>query len=191
MRPARPERLARASLLLGLLVMPSGCLDSPPTYQRPDQIPPFIIDAQVTPDLTALVQLDPGMAQEFVVPFRSVDVGEALEANLYIDRNPGAPGSWRVQQDVPASSTTFEEERPPVVVNFTPRAALDAPGCHTLTLIIAHESQWDYVDVPEAPNPIRLPIDDTQAASVTWWLEVSGDETLPRRECPTLGETVP
>jgi hypothetical protein len=170
--------------------MLQGCLDDPPSYSRPEQVAPFIIDAQVAPDVTAVVRIEAGVSQDLVVPFRSVDVGEDLEANLYLDRDPGQPGSWRRQQDVPAHPGRFEEDRPPVVMSFRP-STLDQPGCHTLTFILAHESQWDVVEVPEAPNPVPLPIDDTKAASVTWWLEIQGADGVPRRECPTSGETVP
>lgn len=182
--------LARLSLVF-VLTMPSGCLDSPPSYSKPDQIAPFIIDAQVTPDLTAVVQMQAGLAQQFVVPFRSVDVGENLEANVYLDRNPGQPGSWRVNQLVPASQGTFGEDRPPVVFSFRPTSSLDEAGCHTLTFILAHESQWDFVDL-EVANPVRLPVDDTRAATVTWWLDITDDNSSdPPRECPRQGETTP
>jgi hypothetical protein len=182
--------LARLSLG-GLLMMPSGCLDSPPSYSKPDQVAPFIIDARVTPDLTAVVQLQAGLAQEFSVPFRSVDVGENLEANVYLDRDPGQPGSWRTTQAVPASQGAWDEDRPPVVFKFRPTSSLDAPGCHTLTFILAHESQWDFVDLEEA-TPVRLPVDDTRAATVTWWLEVTDDNSSdPPRECPRQGSTTP
>ncbi|HEX2881234.1 MAG TPA: hypothetical protein VHO25_17015 [Polyangiaceae bacterium] len=185
-------RTELARLSLGwLLIMPSGCLDSPPSYSKPDQVPPFIIDARVTPDLNAVVQLQAGLAQEFSVPFRSVDVGENLEANVYLDRDPGQPGSWRTTQAVPASQGAWEEDRPPVVFKFRPTSSLDAPGCHTLTFILAHESQWDFVDLEEA-TPVRLPVDDTRAATVTWWLEIAGDNTSdPARECPRQGSTTP
>jgi hypothetical protein len=171
--------------------MPTGCFDSPPSYSKPEQVAPFIIDAQVVPDLTAVVQLQAGLAQEFKVPFRSVDVGENLEANVYLDRNPGEPGSWRVTQKVPASAGAFAEDRPPVVFTFRPTASLDEPGCHTLTFILAHESQWDSVNL-QVPNPVRLPIDDNHAATVTWWLDISDDNSgEPPRECPRQGTTAP
>jgi hypothetical protein len=172
----------------------TGCLDSPPSYSQPEQVAPFIIDAHVTPDLTAVVQLHAGLAQEFVVPFRSVDVGEDLEANVYLDRNPGQSGSWRVTQEVPASPGAFDEDRPPVTFNFRPTASLDEPGCHTLTFILAHASQWDYVNLQMGnPVPVRLPIDDTQAAAVTWWLDIADDtgSGAPLRECPRQGEVTP
>lgn len=181
--------LARLSLVF-LLTMPSGCLDSPPSYSKPDQIAPFIIDAQVAPDLTAVVQMQAGLAQQFVVPFRSVDVGENLEANVYLDRDPGQPGAWRVHQLVPASQGTFDADRPPVVFTFRPTSSLDEPGCHTLTFILAHESQWDFIDLQGVP--VRLPIDDTHAATVTWWLDIADDNSSdPPRECPRQGEATP
>jgi hypothetical protein len=166
-----------------------GCLDTPPSYSKPDQVPPFIIDGQVTPDLTAVVQLQAGVEQEFVVPFRSVDVGEDLQANVYLDRDPGQPGNWRITQAVPASPGAFDEDRPPVVFSFRSNA-LDGPGCHTLTFILAHESQWDFVAL-QGGNPISLPIDDTKAATVTWWLEITDDSGAPPRLCPGQSETTP
>jgi hypothetical protein len=185
------NRLARLWLGMGLALMANSCLDSPPTYSQAEQVPPFIITAQVTPDLNALVELQLGQPQQFVVPFLSVDVGEDLEGNVYLDRDPGQPGSWRSRQVVPAAQGGFDDPRPPVAFKFTPRSGLDAPGCHTLTLILAHQSQWDFVELPQVDNPVRLPIDDTRAASVTWWLQIKGDPGQTLRECPTLGETVP
>jgi hypothetical protein len=169
----------------------TSCLDSPPSYSQTEQVPPFIITAQVTPELNALVDMKLGQSQQFVVPFQSVDVGEDLEGNVYLDRDPGQPGSWRVRQVVPASTSGFDAPRPPVTFKFTPRAGLDAPGCHTLTLILAHQSEWDFVELPQIDNPVRLPIDDTRAASVTWWLQIEGEPGQTLRACPTLGETVP
>lgn len=181
-----------AWLSLGVfLTMPTGCLDSPPSYSKPDQVAPFIIDARVTPPLNGVVQMQAGLAQDFSVPFRSVDVGEDLQGNVYLDRDPGEAGSWRTTQKVPASPGPFDEDRPAVLFKFRPTASLDVPGCHTLTFILAHASQWAFVDTDEG-NPVPLPIDDSQAATVTWWLDIADDNSgEPLRECPRQGTTTP
>jgi hypothetical protein len=150
-------------------------------------VAPFIIVAQVTPDASTIVPLAPMKAQEFTVPFRSVDAGENLQGNLYLDRDPGTLGSWRATTEVPASIADFDQQRE-VTVTFTPLLSIQ-PGCHTLTFILAHESIWTIPPGSDPPAPI--PLDDTQAASITWWIDLAGEDGASRRECPKLGEVTP
>lgn len=174
-RGPREARLAGGALLVALSSQTAACLDDPPTYAPRDQIPPFIIAGQVFPPLN-LIYTEPG---NFAVnvPFRSEDVNIDLLARLYLDLRPGvARASHGGQQPVPAG--IFEDIRS-VTVDFTDRIP---PGCHSITLILTYQNNF---------HPTQLlPLDDTLAARVVWWLNIDDiDGDTPMSSCPIAPST--
>lgn len=175
-RRSRAAAVHRAGAGLIALWSQTACLDDPPTYAPRGQIPPFIIAGQVFPPLN-LIYTDP---EGFTVnaPFRSEDVNLDLRARLYLDLRPGvARASHSGQQDIAAG--IFEDVNRSATVDFEGRLP---KGCHSITLILTYQNNFAPVSL--------LPMDDTRAARLVWWLNV-GDTTgdTPMSSCPAAPST--
>jgi hypothetical protein len=160
---------------LSSLVAFSACLDDPPTFAPRGQIPPFILAGQVDPPLGAVYR---GPARiQINVPFRSEDQNVELEARLYLDLLPGASDSPAEVVNAVLPPGNFEELR-----FLTMDWVLPVTGdCHSLTLILTYAGNFDL---------LGLPIDDSRAARLTWWLNIGdsdGDARLA--SCPGAAQT--
>lgn len=167
--------LARASLVMSSLIV-AGCLDDPPTFAPRGQIPPFILAHEVVPEL-GLIYDEPGPI-DINVPFRSEDVNVELEARLYLDLLPGAAGGNPVVNQGIAPSI-YEDESRSVVVSWT----RPVEGCHSITMILTYANNYDISG---------LPIDDSRAARVVWWVnieEIPGETLMS--SCPTAPPSDP
>lgn len=164
------------AILIALSSQTAACLDDPPTYAPRGQIPPFIVAGQVFPPLN-LIYTDPGIFS-VNAPFRSEDVNINLRARLYLDLRPGvARASHGGQQDIAAG--IFEDENRSATVDFVEQIP---DGCHSITLILTYQNNFDPVSL--------LPMDDTRAARVVWWLnidDINGD--TPMSSCPAAPST--
>jgi hypothetical protein len=147
----------------------SGCLDAPPEYRVPDQVPPVIMTDDVLPSTSSVNH--PSVKVDFTVPFRSDDAGEGLLAYFVRDIPSGKP------------SFGYVIDNPAIRINPDPRPfaeqdnrtftfpgwtwTSDEAGCHTVTLILSHESNFNLrngeVDV----------LEPTKAARTTWFFELS------------------
>ena len=163
-RAARSDRRVLSGCALGLALSSTGCLAEPPTFEPRGQIPPFIQAGAVEPPLGAIYE--GGLEIPIDVPFRSEDVGFALQARLYLDLLPGAGrGEPEVVQTLPAG--IFEDLNRSVAMEWNRPVA----GCHSLTLILTYEENYDILT--------RLPLDDRRAARVVWWLNMGdADESV-------------
>ena len=100
------------------------------------------------------------------VPFRSEDLGEPLEAIFLFDAQPGQNQAVVDNASVEIPPSVFEDDSRAVIQPIS----LDLePGCHTLTMVLAHTSNLRGVDVR----------DEARAARATWWLYVRGSENSP------------
>jgi hypothetical protein len=152
-----------------------GCLDAPPTFAPRGQIPPFVIAGEVLPPLDA-VYTGP-IPFRIDVPFRSEDVNIDLDARLYLDLVPGAnQGMLALEQRVAAG--VYADTTRSVSMDWT----MELTGCHSLTLILTYFDNYDATG---------LPIDDTRAARVVWWLNV-GDVNagVTVASCPGTTQTL-
>jgi hypothetical protein len=172
-RARRVVPLVLAALSASLVA--SGCLDDPPTFAPRGQIPPFIIAGQVDPPLGAIYQ---GPARiEINVPFRSEDQNFDLEARLYLDLLPGASNSPPEVVNAVLPAGNFEELRSLTMEWVLPVSS----RCHSLTLILTYAGNFDLNG---------LPIDDSRAARLVWWLNIGdpeGEEQLAA--CPRAAQT--
>lgn len=153
----------------------SGCLDEPPTFAPRGQIPPFIIAGQVDPPLGAIYE---GPARiQINVPFRSEDQNFDLEARLYLDLLPGAADSPSDVVGAVLPAGNFEELRF-LTLDWT----LPVSGrCHSLTLILTYAGNFDLNG---------LPLDDSRAARLVWWLNIGDAEGEVRlATCPGAAQT--
>jgi hypothetical protein len=147
----------------------SGCLDDPPTFAPRGQVPPFILAGEVDPPLAAIYE---GPSRFPInVPFRSEDVSVDIDARLYLDLVPGASdGDVKDGTVIPAGN--IEEVRY-VRMDWT---QVLPPGCHSLTLILTYDGNYDFNNLPR---------DDTRAARVIWWLNIGDtDGDVRMSSCP-------
>jgi hypothetical protein len=152
-----------------------GCLDDPPTFAPRGQIPPFIIAGQVDPPLGAVYEGPSSFAIN--VPFRSEDVNIPLEARVYFDLVPGAAQQFASNR-APIAPGNFEENRFVIIDWTTPPPVT---GCHSLTLIMTYADNFGLTG---------LPLDDSRAARIVWWLnvgDISGDVRMV--SCPGASQT--
>jgi hypothetical protein len=165
----RPRR-ARSIPFWGAAVSLLGCLDEPPTFAPRGQIPPFIIAGQVDPPLGAIYEGPSSFP--ISVPFRSEDVNFPLEARLYLDLVPGT-ATLNPADNAIVPPGNFEEPR---LVSLDWNRSVGA-GCHSLTLIMTYGENFD---------PLTgLPIDDSRAARIVWWLNINDvDADTRMASCP-------
>jgi hypothetical protein len=153
-----------------------GCLDDAPTFAPRGQILPFINAGQIEPPMGAVYQGP--IPFPINVPFRSEDVNIDLEARLYQDLVPSAT------QGVPALEVSiaagiYEDTSRSVSLDW----GMDLEGCHSLTLILTYFDNYD---------ASGLPIDDTRAARVTWWLDVADvNDDVTVASCPGVAQRQP
>jgi hypothetical protein len=177
----RTERARLAGFVTLVGLMSNACLDSPPTYSSPGQVPPFIIEEGTRPRSDQFIRVDPGDELDLFVQFISVDVGEQVLGVIYLDFESDTDlyPSRRATLTLAPSPLGLEETRD---ANFAVRVPGSfQAGCHTLTLLLAHQSAWNISG--------GRPSDPERAARVIWWLDVPGDG--PLRPCPTEGEGAP
>lgn len=156
----------------------TGCLDEPPTFEPRGQIPPFILAGRVDPPLGSVYE--DGTPIDINVPFRSEDVGFPLEARLYLDLLPGA-ARGDADEAVVVPAGIFEDLTRTVEMNW----ARFEPGCHSLTLILTYQGSYDVAG---------LPLDDTRAARVVWWLnmeDAQGDVRMSTCPGASQDDSVP
>jgi hypothetical protein len=164
--------LARGSLpALGMLFA-SGCIVAdPPLYEEPPPTPPVFDLNRAEPNVSQVVVLDRSVSRvtlrEFRVPFRSDDKGQRVRAALHIDWGATeARESFVVNTDV--SPSTFDDTSRELLLPLRQNdVGFLTPGCHTLTIIAAHDDNWDKLE--NRPIPAQAE-DDT--AMVTWWANV-------------------
>ena len=172
-RPALNAVLARVSLLTSTLLVTAGCFDAPPEYQEPTRIPPVIIMNGVQPSPASLyISSSSDPVIQFTVQFRADDAGQQLREAFVLDLEIG--GSEPIMQpDVPPDPLgrpfALQDDRT-VSHNWSWNPSL--AGCHTMTAIIADQSNFqNYI----------MPRNSLLEARVTWplWLRGSPTDTLP------------
>jgi hypothetical protein len=168
------------ALALGCSVATTGCLVADaPTYGPPEQRPPVINSQGVKPTPYALIVVpDPPVGVDITVPVRSEDAGESLWGALYVDYGLEKEKFW---DDKPIAPGSFDELDRSYDTTFQWDARVTS-GCHTLTALITHASNWD--------NGNNLVIDssDFDVSSVTWWMNVKPtNPSMPGvlEGCPT------
>jgi hypothetical protein len=153
-----------------------GCvLADPPEHGKAEQTPPMLYANQAVPPVYEVLNVSPGDRISFNVPLRSEDVGEALQADLYLNYSITNPDRLEATQtkSVFISPGTFEDRQRDVNMQWDVRVGTK-PGCHQLTIAVTHIG-----------NAQIGKLDDI--ATVTWWVNVSDNETSPNqmKDCPT------
>lgn len=179
----RCTRLARHSLLLSSVGVVTACLDAPPTYEAPVQSPPIILGNLVDPPTVEVQTIVlPTTPVSLKVPFRSIDAGEPLVAIFWRDLDPSQSQTEKnnhllLSPALPPDSRPLDEQDRVVTFGFNADAF---PGCHTVTMHLAHESTY-----PTDPaNGIRIPgllpaTNQFDIAEVTWFFDVQDPSVDP------------
>ena len=186
--PSQERALARKSLLLGLAMLGlNGCIIAdPPQYEEPRRTPPILDLNNAVPSPYWLIVVDrkdnnPADKIHVKVPIRSDDQGEKLWFALHVDFK----GENHVlNTDLPLAASTFDDTNRFIDFEYDVDGSVQK-GCHQLTLIVAHDSSWDYMRQQPLPS---APKDDIAVAN--WWMNVdppaSDPYTLP--DCPNQSE---
>lgn len=179
--------LARKSLFLAFAMLSfTGCIVAdPPEYQEPRRTPP-ILDlnhAEPSPYWVVIVYKEENPTYDLVVnvPLRSDDQGERVWFALYVDyKTKNIP----LITNLFLEPSTLDDQR-----SISRQVTFDArvlPGCHQLTLLVAHESSWDHNN--QLP---RLDAPEGDVAIATWWLNLdppSTSDPYTLANCPSQSE---
>ncbi|HEX6275646.1 MAG TPA: hypothetical protein VFZ53_21540 [Polyangiaceae bacterium] len=168
---------------LGCAATATGCLVAEaPEYGPPQQRPPVVEWQQIKPTPEKVVLLNESLlSMDINVPVRSEDAGDDLLGALYLDLDwldPG-PESYVIYKPVPASS--FDDLERSWTFTFVPDNGVAKRCGHLLTLLIMHESNFDYDKVAPKANA------SWDVASVSWRLNVYPDDANFIAICPPEG----
>jgi hypothetical protein len=175
-----------------LALVPGACLIAEtPDYGEPRQTAPIVDPKTITPSPLRLLPInlaDPSPVQ-LSLQVRSEDAGESIWASLFVDyferessttdAGVASPAREVWMIDRPFAAQPFDRPKA-VSLGFNSSDPRITPGCHTLTLLITHDSHYDTLE--------KKPIDglaDQDLARVTWWVMATNanDPTEPVK-CP-------
>ncbi len=167
--------LARLSLLLVALSMLSGCLvEDPPLYTEPTQTTPRLVTRLAKPALDRIIIVDKGDPIEFSMPVVSEDVGEEVQALLFVDSFP-----FNSDTDTVPPSTLDDLSRS-LKLSYQSLPVIDF-GCHRMMMRVSHQSNFDF----QTSN--GTPIDDADVSEAIWWVNVvdiaAGDNGAVLKDC--------
>jgi hypothetical protein len=99
---------------------------------------------------------------------RSEDAGEDLAVAIYVDygATPNPDVREKFMGDFDIAAGPFDKPKT-IPYSFTPRRGDFDPGCHTLTILVMHTSNFDRLT--------DLPVDGSESdqAMVVWWFNVT------------------
>ena len=136
-------------------------MGAPEDLMAPEQVPPRILANTAVPTLVDVFPSSgSGDDPLFSVEFTSEDLGETVDGHLYL--NLDREGVRRVGTTQEGAGSQADGARQMNIEWQGERESL-APGCYTLTMIIAHSSNFTTEFLP-------LPVDRDAAAYITWWI---------------------
>ncbi len=173
--------------VLAVAPLLSACLiPEAPEYGAPEKTPIFIINDTIRPNPRELLRLSvtgDEASHAFGFKVRSEDANEEVVAALYVDyKHEGGD----LVLDVNFDPLTFNQERSISLFLTLPDPGVKSPACHTVTLMVLHESGWDDFKKEIIGTPSDL-------ASVTWFvsLEELGKDPAPLSSCPNIATSDP
>lgn len=162
----------------------TGCIVAEaPDYGPSQRTPIYLSDPHPTPSNLQVLDDDLGPSSvSFGVTFRSEDAGERVISVMYIDYKHLPADLARLDKHYHPAST-FDNPRP-VSYSVAPSSFAGREGvCHSLTLMLMHESGWDDMNNVPRGSPSDL-------ATMTWFTSVNDDGSL-LEECPTTSTEMP
>lgn len=156
----------------------TGCLIAEaPDYGEPRRTTPVIDQDSVYPPPNFVVEVQPDEVEvKFSMTVRSEDAGEQIWAARIIDYEMGDPREIRTgPTQVPARAADQPKE---LNFDFKRDERIDK-GCHTLTLLVMHETSYDLSNDQPLDD-----VSDGDVAAITWWLDVQTNDTTTPVPCP-------
>jgi hypothetical protein len=176
-------RLAMLSgLALGCPVFATGCLVAEAPEYGPAQQRPATIDFQsVTPSLYNVIVFDDNIPKPINVPVRSEDAGDKLQGTLWVDWESLTQTPILIwDEPVPASS--FDDVSRSWSQSIGPDPGVTRGCGHTLTLLLMHESNYDFNLAKPKDNAPSWDV-----ASVTWQINMFPKDPAVIEPCPQEG----
>jgi hypothetical protein len=144
-------RLARRSLTavsMAFALLAAGCIVAdPPDSSDPEKTPPVLLLGQADPSVYQLQVLSKSSGETtrvpINVPVRSEDAGDPLIAALYLNWDtPGQESTFVQGTQRRLEASTFDDTGRSVATEWDYHAAT---GCKQLTLIVTHETNFDWL----------------------------------------------
>jgi len=163
-------------------LLSSGCLVADaPDYGPQQRTPPLIDPLSVDPKPGLFFTQDFKQTRHFSLKVYSEDAGEGLWAPLYVDYEDKDRRSWQI--DYPLAPSTAENAKS-LSFDWAPNGLIFA-GCHSLTLLVMHESSYRFIPQRE-PIP---KVSDGDIAQVIWWVTIPPEQPSDTVEACPAAET--
>lgn len=164
----------------------SACLvTSTPSFEKPEQTPPFLVAADAKPDLRqpiVVADLSEQPALTFNATVISEDrdkVGVRLLVDYGFVNQAGQKARWVIYGH-PIDAGSIGDAPRPVTATWYPGAnPVERGGCHTVTMIVSHA-----FDDSDNGCPVRL----CDSSSLTWQVILP---CAPGDTCPTICDPAP
>jgi len=154
---------------------PAGCLVADaPDYGPARQTAPVFVLSSIKPEPLYQFELEVSRDVQLVsMVATSEDAGQELTAVLYVDyRTPDPRETYIREYDI--APMPFDQPKA-VSFEFAPLRGQVSPGCHTLSVLLMHESSWD---------GRKREVTDFSDVDVVTWFFVATDITNPGVSVP-------
>jgi len=176
----RPWRRFCAVRAIAASLALTGCVIPNYEYGPARQSPVFVLDSSIAPSaLTPLSIKGPSPSVHLALTAFAEDAGDELMSALYVDyKHQG--GGFLLQHHHGTEAIEI-----PRLVEYEVTRGLPDEGCHTLTMMLFHESAWDDAHFQVIGVPPDL-------ASVTWFVSIAADgSSAPLASCPDVSTESP
>ena len=141
----------------------TGCVIPNYEYGPARQSPVFVLDSSITPStLSPLFVNGQTASVHLALTAFAEDAGDELMSALYVDYKHQGGGFLLSHRH------GTEAIEIPRLVEYEVKHRLPADGCHALTVMLFHESEWDDANYQVIGVPPDL-------ASVTWFVSIAAD----------------
>jgi hypothetical protein len=173
-----------------MALLTSCIVADPPQYEEPKQTPPILDLAGARPYLGDVIVIDRTDNEdandkvELKVPVRSDDQGDPLNASLWLDYSFFPSIYIGVFTKIPPS-TLDDQTRTINMVWSLGEAPPWKAGCHPLTMLVSHESNWD--NDHSRPDLVKA---ENDLAIATWWVNLDPEPgaAFTLKNCPSKTE---
>ena len=158
----------------------ASCIIPDSEYAPPLQTPVFVVQSSITPSPQSTLALtqDPPVTIHLAMTVYAEDAGDELISALYFDYKH--ENGYFV---LPHRHGIGTISMPRSVVYDVSSARFEA-GCHTLTIMVLHESHWDDANSEVIGTPSDL-------ASVNWFVNFENGTATLLNSCPDATTEVP
>jgi hypothetical protein len=177
-----PQRWRRLAAVLATATSPAltGCVIPNYEYGPARQSPVFVLDSSIAPSaVTPLLLKEQDTPVHLTLTAFAEDAGDELMSALYVDyKHQG--GYYLLSHR--HGTEAIEVPRP---IEYDFNRGLPPEGCHALTVMLFHESEWDDANFQIVGVPPDL-------ASVTWFVSIAADgHSAPLASCPDVSTQSP